>query len=72
MASSLSIKVAYVPAQLALILYLQNPVPQVRLELTTSAFLTACTDYKYGALTDCATGAGINSLKDHMSIYITY
>lgn len=52
-------------------LYVQNPVPQVRLELTTSAFLTACTDYKYGALTDCATGAGINRVLDHISIYIT-
>ena len=31
---------------------------QVRLELTTSASLRkACTAYKYGALTDCATGA---------------
>jgi hypothetical protein len=41
----------------ALLMVIQNPVPQVRLELTTSAFLTAGTDYKYGALTDCATGA---------------
>lgn len=41
-----------------LLTVIQNPVPQVRLELTTSACLTACTDYKYGALTDCATGAG--------------
>jgi hypothetical protein len=40
-----------------LLTVIQNPVPQVRLELTTSACLTACTDYKYGALTDCATGA---------------
>ena len=31
---------------------------QVRFELTTSAFLAPFTDYKYGALTDCATGAG--------------
>ena len=30
---------------------------QVRFELTTSAFLAPFTDYKYGALTDCATGA---------------
>ena len=43
-------------------------VPQVRIELTTSAFLWAPpsartengdTDYKYGALTDCATGAAV-------------
>ena len=33
-------------------------LPRVRLELTTSAWLIASsTDYKYGALTDCATGA---------------
>ncbi len=38
----------------------KEEVLQVRLELTTSACLTAGTDYKYGALTDCATGAGIN------------
>ena len=31
---------------------------QVRFELTTSAFLAPFTVYKYGALTDCATGAG--------------
>ena len=44
--------------------YFQNVVPRVRLELTTSACLTAKpgrarqdTDYKYGALTDCATRA---------------
>ena len=30
---------------------------QVRFELTTSAFLAPITAYKYGALTDCATGA---------------
>ena len=30
---------------------------QVRFELTTSAFLAPFTAYKYGALTDCATGA---------------
>ena len=34
----------------------KNKVPQVRLELTASAFHS--TVYKYGALTDCATGAG--------------
>ena len=34
---------------------LKNNVPQVRLELTASAFHS--TVYKYGALTDCATGA---------------
>lgn len=50
---------------------LQNPVPQVRLELTTSACLTACTDYKYGALTDCATGAGVTCLMVQLSTYIT-
>ena len=31
---------------------------QVRFELTTSAYLAPLTAYKYGALTDCATGAG--------------
>ena len=30
---------------------------QVRFELTTSAYLAPITAYKYGALTDCATGA---------------
>lgn len=30
---------------------------QVRFELTTSAFLAPETAYKYGALTNCATGA---------------
>ena len=44
----------------------------MRLELTTSAFLTACTDYKYGALTDCATGAGITSPLDPLAIYIPH
>ena len=40
-------------------------LPQVRLELTTSACLVPPsgggegTDYKYGALTDCATGADL-------------
>ena len=32
---------------------------QVRFELTTSASLAPRTAYKYGALTDCATGATI-------------
>ena len=32
---------------------------QVRFELTTSASLAPCTAYKYGALTDCATGATV-------------
>jgi hypothetical protein len=32
-------------------------VPRVRIELTTSASLSeTSTAYKYGALTDCATG----------------
>ena len=37
----------------------KNPLKmlQVRFELTTSAFLAPFTAYKYGALTDCATGA---------------
>ena len=35
---------------------------QVRFELTTSASLAPRTAYKYGALTDCATGATITSL----------
>lgn len=40
---------------------------RVRLELTTSACLNLCehregTDYKYGALTDCATGAVYNMI----------
>ena len=44
---------------------MSKSVPQVRLELTTSAWLIVAgpcstrgdTAYKYGALTDCATGA---------------
>ena len=32
-------------------------MPQERLELSTSAYLSQHTVYKYGALTDCATGA---------------
>ena len=35
----------------------ENKMLQVRFELTTSAFLAPITAYKYGALTDCATGA---------------
>lgn len=41
-------------------------VPQVRLELTTSASLSeTSTVYKYGALTDCATGANGKEKKGH-------
>ena len=35
---------------------------QVRFELTTSAYLAPITAYKYGALTDCATGATVFSV----------
>ena len=35
---------------------------QVRFELTTSASLAPWTAYKYGALTDCATGATVFSV----------
>ena len=35
---------------------------QVRFELTTSASLAPWTAYKYGALTDCATGATVISV----------
>ncbi len=37
-------------------LKIKKDLLQVRLELTTPAYL--CTVYKYRALTDCATGAG--------------
>ena len=51
---------------------IQKPVPKVRLELTTSACLTTCTDYKYGALTDCATRASRNFLCRIRIIYISH
>ena len=39
----------------------QKPILlQVRLELTTPAWLDFFTDYKYRALTDCATGAAVH------------
>ncbi len=38
-------------------IYVQNVVLRVRFEFTTSAYLILL--YKYGALTDCATGADI-------------
>ena len=41
--------------------YVKMYLLRVRLELTTSALLTTreYTVYKYGALTDCATGASV-------------
>ena len=51
-------------------IYEKKIVPRVRLELTTSASLSSpvpcervATVYKYGALTDCATGADVIAVK---------